>query len=395
MTSVPARARPSAVVARPAAARFPRGLILLAVTSAGAAAALGAGCSRSSASSPPSAETGSKPPPDSSAPVAVTLAEVREMKVPRVLTLSGSLTAAEEAQVAAGAAGKVLATYVERGSVVKKGAVLAKIDARLLGAQAEEADAQVETLKAQQAQAHLDCDRTKHMFDKGAIAKADYDRAQTQCVTAKWSLAAAEARKNQASESLRDTQIRAPFSGLVVERGVTAGEYVRPDSRVVTLVAVDPLRVELSVPEADVARIKAGALIEFRPSGASSGDGKTAARYKGHIKYIGPAVRQQSRDAIVEALVENADHELRPGMFVTAKIALGEQTVPAVPKAAVKYDGTQRRLFVVVGDRIEERVVQADEERGGLVPILNGVKAGEMVVATLGPDVRDGARVKQ
>ncbi|HEY8923328.1 MAG TPA: efflux RND transporter periplasmic adaptor subunit [Polyangia bacterium] len=353
------------------------------------AASAGLGCARSAAETKAPAQAA----PVEAPPLAVTPVAAVAIKVPRVVQLSGNLIGAEQAQVAAGAAGKILATYVERGSVVKKGAVLAKIDSRMLGAQAEEADAQIETLKAQQAQAHLDCDRTKHMFDKGAIAKADFDRAQTQCVTAKWSLAAAEARKTQVAESLRDTQIRAPFSGLVVERGVTAGEYVRPDSRVVTLVAVDPLRVELSVPEADVARIKAGATIEFRAAGG--GDGKDAARYKGRIKYIGPAVRQQSRDAIVEALVENADHDLRPGMFVTAKLALGEQTVPAVPKSAVKNDGAQRHLFVVVGDRIEERVVQADDERGGLVPILNGVKAGEMVVATLGPDVRDGARVKQ
>ena len=92
--------------------------------------------------------------------------------------------------------------------------------------------------------------------------------------------------------------------------------------------------------------------------------------------------------------MENAGHDLRPGMFVTARLALGEQTVPAVPKSAVKNDGTQHRLFVVAGDRLEERVVQTDDERGGLVPILNGIKAGEMVVASLTPEVRDGARVK-
>lgn len=344
-----------------------------------------AGCARSAAETkaPPSSAAAEAPP------LSVTPVAAVAIKVPRVVSLSGNLAGAEQAQVAAGAAGKILATYVERGSVVKKGAVLARIDSRILGAQAEEATAQVETLKAQQAQARLDCERSQRMFDKGAIAKADFDRAQTQCVTAKWSLAAAEARKSQVGESLHDTQIRAPFAGLVVERAVTAGEYVRPDSRVVTLVSVDTLRVELSVPEADVARIKAGAPIEFRPSG-----GREDTRYVGHIKYIGPAVRQQSRDAIVEATVENAGHDLRPGMFVTARLALGEQTVPAVPKSAVKNDGAQRRLFVVAGDRIEERVVQTDDERGGLLPILNGIKAGEMVVASLTPEVRDGARVK-
>ena len=74
-------------------------------------------------------------------PVAVSLVAVKELKSPRVVTLSGTLTGAEEAEVAAGAAGKVEKTFVERGSVVRKGALLAKLDARAVGAQATQAAA--------------------------------------------------------------------------------------------------------------------------------------------------------------------------------------------------------------------------------------------------------------
>lgn len=322
-------------------------------------------------------------------PVAVKLAPVREVKVPRMLTLSGNLIGGEQAQVAAGAAGKVLATYVERGSMVKRGAPLAKLDARMITAQAQEAEAQVESLKLQQAQAQLDCQRTQKMFDKGAISRADFDRANTQCATAKWTLAGAEARKALTAESLRDTQIRAPFTGMVVDRAVTAGEYVRPDSRVVTLVSVDSLRVELSVPEADVPAIKQGMVIEFRVASA----GKKSV-HTGRVRYIGPAVRQQTRDAIVEAAVDNPGHDLRPGMFVTADIALGEQTVPAVPRSALKVDGAQRHVFVATGGRLEERVVQIVDRPGNDVPVLVGVKAGEDVVAALSAEIRDGVRTK-
>lgn len=338
------------------------------------------GCAKSEAQPAPTATA-------EIAPIAVRTAPASTMKVPRTLTLSGSLIGAEQAQVAAGATGKILATYVERGSVVKKGAVLAKLDTRILGAQSDEAAAQVETLRAQEAQAKLDCDRTQRMFDKGAIAKADFDKAQTQCVTSKWSLAGAQARRNQIAESLKDAQIRAPFSGLVVDRAVTAGEWVRPETRVVTLVSVDALRVALTVPEADVPRMKQGMAVEFQAAG-------TDKRYTGHIKYIGPSVREQSRDAVVEATVDNPPPELRPGMFVTAQLALGEDSVPAVPKSAVRSDGSQKRVFVVTNGRVEERIVQSAEERGGAVPVLKGVKAGELVVQNVTPDVRDGARVK-
>ncbi len=350
----------------------------------GLAAVLVLGCGRSVA------ETKTAPTTEPvAAVIAVTLVPARDTKVPRVLTLSGTLVGAEQAQVAAGAAGKVLATYVERGSVVRKGAPLAKLDARIIAAQAQEAAAQVESLRAQQAQATLDCDRTQRMLDKGAISKADYDRAQTQCATAKWSLAGAEARKVQTAEALRDSDIRAPFAGMVVERAISPGEYVRPDSRVVTLVAVDALRVELTVPEADVTLVKQGAPITFRLASAQKDT-----VFRGQVRYIGPAVRQQTRDAVVEALVENPSHELRPGMFVTAELALGEQVLPTVPRSAVRVDGTERHVFVLSGDRLEERLVQVLDNRRPDVAIVHGIKGGEKVVALLTPEVRDGVQVK-
>src|SRR5687768_3053950 len=109
---------------------------------------LAAGCSRSPAER-------SKGPPDSSAPITVKQVAARELKVPRVLVLSGSLIGSEEAEVAAGAAGKVLSTHVERGSVVKKGTVLVRLDGRTASAQADEAAATLGSLKAQEEQARL------------------------------------------------------------------------------------------------------------------------------------------------------------------------------------------------------------------------------------------------
>jgi multidrug efflux pump subunit AcrA (membrane-fusion protein) len=105
-------------------------------------------------------------------------------------------------------------------------------------------------------------------------------------------------------------------------------------------------------------------------------------------------VRRQSRDAIVEAVFANQSHELRPGMFVTARLALGEETLPAVPAKAVRNDGTLKHVFVASGGRLEDRLVQAAEPVDGEVPIVSGVKKGEQVVAELTPDVRDGAKVK-
>ncbi|HVU51581.1 MAG TPA: efflux RND transporter periplasmic adaptor subunit [Polyangia bacterium] len=344
---------------------------------------LAAGCRRSEAEVP------HDPKPEAAAPIAVKQAEAQALKVPRTLVLSGSLIGSQEAKVAAGAAGKVVATYVERGSVVRKGAVLVKLDARALGAQAQEAAAQAESAKAQEAQAKLDCARTEQMLAKGAISKADYDKAHTACESTKWSVSAAEARKTLTAEALHDTEIKAPFSGMVIERFVTAGEYVRVDSPVVSLVDVDALRVELTVPEADVVSIKQGMVVDFHP--AANDDGRV---YRGKIRYIGPSVRAQTRDAVVEASIENPGHDLRPGMFVTAKVALGEQTLPAVPASAVRAEGTLRHVFTVTEGRLEDHLVQVDDARAGLVPVVSGIKAGDRVVVDVTAEMRDGAKVQ-
>lgn len=339
------------------------------------------GCSRASGQTRMLAE----PAPAVEAPLAVAATVV----VPRVISLSGTLVGNEQAKVAAGTAGKVIATYVERGQVVKKGALLAQLDPRALHAQAEEAAAQLESLKLQRAQAVLDCDRTQRLFDKGAVSKAEYDRTKTQCETSKWSVSAAEARKTLTAEALRDAQIRAPFSGMVVERNVSAGEYLRVESTVATLVDVDALRAELTVPESAVAQVQQSMKVEFRVAAAA--DGRT---YEGRVRYIGPSVRQQTRDAVVEAVVENPTHALRPGMFVTATLELGEQSLPAVPTTAVLNDGSQRHVFVVLDGRLEDRLVQVAEPRNGLVPVVDGLRTGERVVAQLGPEIRDGARLR-
>jgi membrane fusion protein (multidrug efflux system) len=341
------------------------------------------GCGRA-----PSMEATARAASDSSAPLAVKVVPTQQIKVPRVLALSGSLIGSEEAQVAAGATGKVLKTFVERGSVVRQGAVLVKLDSRSLDAQAQEAAAQLSSLKAQQVQAGLDCQRTESMFGKGAISKADYDRQKTACETSKWSVSAAEARKTLTAEALNDAEIRAPFSGMVVERFVTAGEYVRPDSKVVTLVDTDSLRVELTVPEADVAQVVKGMPVEFH---TSSSEARTI---HGKVRYIGPSVRRQTRDAVVEAVVDNAGHDLRPGMFVTASLALGEQSLPGVPRSAVREEGTLRHVFLVQAGRLEDRLVQVGEAQAGLVPVVNGLQAGDRVVTDLTPEMRDGARVR-
>jgi membrane fusion protein (multidrug efflux system) len=337
----------------------------------------------------PSVADNARPGVDSAPPVHVRPVLVEERPMPRTLRLAGTLIGSEESEVAAGVAGKVLETYVERGAYVRKGAPLAKVDARMAAAAANEASAQLASSRVQRELTRVECERTQAMFDKGAISKADYDRSRAACTAAQHGETAAEARRLSTSTVVADSTIRAPFAGVIVERTVSPGEYVRPDSKVVTLVAVDPLRLELTVPEAYVPEVRTNMTLTFRTA-AEGGE----APQRAIVRYVGPAVRRQSRDLVVEAVVENPDRKLRPGMFVMAQLALGDAPLPVVPREAVRSEGSLHRVFAISGVDLEERLVQLGEERDGLVAVTSGLGKGDKVASRATPDLRDGLKVR-
>jgi membrane fusion protein, multidrug efflux system len=322
------------------------------------------------------------------ASVAVQTVEVSTRKVALTQALTGTLIPNRKSDVAADATGKVAATLVERGGVVQGGAPLVRLDRRSASLVEEEASAQAGAARAQQSLAERECARADKLWADGAINGAEHDRARAQCDASRLQATAAAARARLAGKNLGDAVVRAPFRGLVAERYVSEGEYVRPDTRVATLVEIDPLRLELSVPEAAVHVLQGAGEVQFQ---VAAFPGET---FHGKIRYVGPAVRRQSRDLLVEAVVANKERRLMPGMFATARLVTGTDAQPVIPQTAVKHDNEVDRVFVVTGGRIEERLVALGSRQGDLVAVLSGVRAGERVADPVSPDLRDGARVR-
>jgi len=308
--------------------------------------------------------------------------------MPEFLTLTGSLLADKQSDIAADASGKVLTTTVERGQSVKQGEVLATLDARAAALTASAALAQEQLAKTQADQAKLECDRSKQLYDSGAISKAEYDRNMSQCTGTQWSVAVAAAQHGSAAKVLGDSTIRAPFSGIIGERYVNIGQYVQPSTRVVSLYSIDPLRLELSVPEANVALVQQNLQVDFQV--AAYGD----QTFSGKVRFISPNVRESSRDLVVEAVVPNADAKLRPGMFATVRLKIGDKPSVVVPVAAVRKDLEPPRAYAVVSGQIEERVLQLGEEQGDVVAVQSGVKKGEALVLNPPATIHDGSRVE-
>lgn len=319
-------------------------------------------------------------------PVKVALAVAQEMPAPDVLTLTGMIAADQRSEVTADTQGKVLAVLIERGQRVKMGDPVVRLDVRTAALSAREAQANLEAARAQKQLAEEECKRTQILLDKGAITRSEYDRQMTQCTATLEQVSAAQARADMITKSISDGLVRAPFAGYVTEKSVAPGEWVAPGRTLFTLVDNDPLRIELSVPEAQVRMIQKGQKVEI------SAVAQPTKKYGAQITRIGGEIGK-TRSLIVEATLDPQE-ELVPGMFAEAHIIIGQTPRPVVPAEAVVRRGKLWHAFVAVKGELQDRIVQVGAPPApGQLSILQGVSKGDKVVAKVTDQIIDGLRV--
>jgi membrane fusion protein (multidrug efflux system) len=319
-----------------------------------------------------------KPPPP---PVKVVLAPAAEGDSLQQLVLTGTVAAKQRSEVTADTAGKVLAVRVERGDRVKMGQPLIWLDVQSAALGAREAQANLANARAQRALAEQECTRTQQLLEKGAITRSEFDRQSTQCTSALQQVSAAEARAQMMMKTVADGQVRAPFAGVVSQKAVSIGEFVSPGRPLFTLVDDDPLRIELSVPEAAVLAIQPGQEVQLE---AVAQPGK---KHKAKVTRIGAEIGR-TRALIVEAEIE-AGSGLVPGMFAEATLTTGRVKRAVVPKGAVVRRGKSWHVFVVKtekddkGERktLVDSIVQiAPAVEPDKIAIVRGVEKTDKVV---------------
>ena len=341
-----------------------------------------AGCKTAkSAENEPSAAT-------ATAPAQVNTHTVTSKLVPKYLLVTGQLKSSRETDLAANASGKVMQTRVERGTQVKAGETLATLHVRAAALSAAEARAHAETAAQNAKTAKSDCERADALLQSGAISRAEFDRLDAQCRTTDFQVSAAQARSKLAAQNVGDGVIRAPFNGFVTERYIDVGEYVTASSKVVTIVDLASLRLELTVPESNIAAAKKDAAVSFTVAGYPD------RTFGGTVQYIGASVRAATRDIVAEATVDNADGVLRPGMFASVRLQNGEEKTPVVPKNAVVTRGDKQVAFVVENGRLEQRIVQTGDVIGEEIAVLRGIADGERLVLAPAETLKNGQAVK-
>jgi membrane fusion protein (multidrug efflux system) len=321
-------------------------------------------------------------------PVHVESVVVGEREVPKTMTVTGTIEADRRTELAANASGRVTRTFVERGDHVKAGQLLAQLDSRGAALSHAEAEANAKQVSDQLQAVRAECARYEALRKKGAITQQEYDRQASQCVTQASSEEAARARLAEAARVLEDAAIRAPFAGVIGERFVNVGDYVQPSSKVVTLLVDDPLRLRISVPEPAIPYATEGTEVTFKVLTMPDKE------FKAKIEYVGREIRPNTRDMIDEAVVENHDHKLLPGTFVTVQLPVGSAKQAIVPKDGVVQTEGGATVYAIVNGRLEQRAVQTTVSIDGGLAVADGVKKGDRIVVNPSPDLQDGARVE-
>jgi RND family efflux transporter MFP subunit len=344
----------------------------------------------------------------------VRVAQAEEGRLARAVVLSGALAADEQAELSLKVAGRLQQVYVDIGTPVRRGQVVARLvptDFELRVRQAESALAQArsqlglaagapdnavapeQTAGVKQAaatlkQARLTRDRMSRLFEQQLIPQSDLDAAEASLGVAdgRYQEAIETARTRQgllaqrrselalARQQLADSVLTAPFDGVIRDRIVTAGTYVAAGTPVAVLVRVHPLRLRLAVPEREAVGVRVGQPVDLTVEG-------DPAKHTGRIARISPAISEENRTLLVEAEVPNRDGRLRPGSFARAEIIV-QASDPAVlvpASSIVSFAGIEKVIGVEAGKAVEKRV-KTGRRSGDQVEIVEGVKPGESVV---------------
>ena len=373
-----------------------------------------------------------------------------------VLSASGYVVAHHKIAVGAKVMGRVAWIGVEKGDNVQEGQVLVRLEDSEFRAQVNQAQANLAAAQARldrlrtgsrpeeklkdkaavlQAEANLknaeaEYQRSESLYRSGVSSKAEYDRAlanrdsaaamlqaarQSSAMTdigpRKEEIRAGEAEVQQmraaldyANTQLAATEIKAPVTGTVLQRIVERGEMVSPSAfggsgartSVVDLADLTDLQVELDISQTDFARLKPQQRAEIIPEAYPN------LRFAGFIEEIAPEANRAKSTVQVKVKVENPNEQLRPEMnarvnFLADKPSATENKSIArvlVPKAAIVKKDNSSFVFVVKGNKVEQRTIRTGEESGDAYVVLDGLSGNESVAVAGADKLRDGDRVK-
>ena len=314
--------------------------------------------------------------------------------ITRTLDISGGLKAVETAVVKARVAAEVTSLTVREGDRVKAGQLLGRLDATEFSWRLRQAEDQSQSARSQLEIAQRTLDNNRALVDQGFISKSALDTSVFGANGAQALLQSAQASAELARKSLKDTEIRAPLSGVVSQRLVQPGERVPIDAKLLEIVDLSRIELEAAVAPEDVGAVKVGSAARLQVDGL-------AEPAKARVVRINPSTQSGTR-AVMTYLAVEPQPGLRQGLFARGAIELERKTAIVAPASAVRTDQARPYVLAIIDGKAVQRAVtlgtrgEASFGAGleAAVEVTAGLAAGDKLLRGTVGALRDGTPVR-
>lgn len=294
--------------------------------------------------------------------VPVTVVEVLPTYLENKIVTTGTLLANEEVNLRPETSGRVTGVYFQEGSRVKQGTLLLKLNDREL--RAELGQKQIEEKYASDEEA-----RKRSLHSISGISQEEYDRSVN-------AVKLAEAEKEIIRSQIAETEIVAPFDGVIGLRYVSEGSFVSSDMLVATMQDIDPIKVEFSVPEKYALLLGKGSEITVQV-------GETRAERKGEVYAVEAKIDLETRSIKARATIPNPDGQLIPGSFAKVEITL--ERIPdalVIPTQAVVTEISGEKAFVAKNNTARSVSIRTGIRTENGVQVVDGLQQGDTLIVT-------------
>lgn len=322
-----------------------------------------------------------RPPPEpvsgereKAVPVRTIVVSARDVE--DIIRLPGRVEPVQEARLAAQRAGQIVEVLADKGQAVKEGQILLRLDSRLWAAAKRRAEIEARD-------AARDLKRWRELEKTGAVSASDFEAIQRR-------REAADIALEEAEVMLSQCEVRAPFSGEIVDRLVEVGDYANEGQPVIHMVRLDRVKVAFDVPELDSGALQPGQTKTFTLAALPGRE------FAGQITFLSRQAARASNSFPAELEADNADGALKAGMI--AEVAMVRRLragAVAVPLAAVMPRKGEHYVFTVANGRAVRKRVLLGDLIGSEAVLEGGLSVGERLVVEGHRGLQDGMAVTE
>jgi membrane fusion protein (multidrug efflux system) len=275
---------------------------------------------------------------------------------------TGTLRPDEQVELAFETSGKIIGINFTEGTRVKKGDLLAKINDKPLQAQLEKLTAQKKLVEEKEF-------RQRSLLNKDAISQESYDQILTELQTI-------QADINLILARISETELRAPFNGIIGLRYVSEGSYTNPSTKIARLVKISPIKLQFSIPERYADQVKMGYPVSFTVDGTNQ-------EFNAEVYAVDPQIEEGTRTIVIRALYPNKNEELKSGRFASVTLLLSkiENTV-AIPSEALIPEMEGETVFVFRNGKASSVKVETGLRTESLIQIVRGLNFGDTLLTS-------------